>query len=360
MYATYSPEDNKLRLYPESRLDPETYAIVRDAGFRWAGAQELFVAPMWTPEREDLLLELCDEIEPEGESFADRQAARSERFENYHEARERDAENAAQAAHEVAHRIPLGQPILIGHHSEGAMRAHYRRVQRLQDKAVKNWRTAKFWEERAKAVKRHASYKAQPGVRARRIKKLEAERRRLVAQYTPREKRVLLSRRWDDHRADAPKIPHVWCGPGGRGGSWVPVEDLPKIEERNRRWIEHLDMRITYERELLEDQGALLALLEKPKRPKAPPLLNVRCPELTSENEYNRGQIISYAQVEATKATYARIANDYKGTRTTPDGAFRFRIASRRALDLSGDAWGYVAVFLSDSKEHPMPPEVRL
>jgi len=46
--ATYSPEDNKLRLYSSSRLDAETYARVRGAGFIYAPKQELFVAPMWT------------------------------------------------------------------------------------------------------------------------------------------------------------------------------------------------------------------------------------------------------------------------------------------------------------------------
>ena len=30
--ATYSPEDNKLRLYPDERLDAETYARVKAAG----------------------------------------------------------------------------------------------------------------------------------------------------------------------------------------------------------------------------------------------------------------------------------------------------------------------------------------
>lgn len=31
--ATYSPDDNKLRLYAASRLDQETYKKVHDAGF---------------------------------------------------------------------------------------------------------------------------------------------------------------------------------------------------------------------------------------------------------------------------------------------------------------------------------------
>lgn len=62
MTATYSPEDNKLRLYSLSRLSRDLYDRVKVAGFKWAPKQELFVAPMWTPDREDLLLDLCGEI----------------------------------------------------------------------------------------------------------------------------------------------------------------------------------------------------------------------------------------------------------------------------------------------------------
>ena len=57
--ATYSPDDNKLRLSAAHRLDAETYARVSSAGFKWAPKLEQFVAPCWTPEREDLALELA-------------------------------------------------------------------------------------------------------------------------------------------------------------------------------------------------------------------------------------------------------------------------------------------------------------
>ena len=70
--ATYSPEDNKLRLYSSTRLDRELYARVRRAGFIYAPKQELFVAPMWTPEREDFLIELCGEIDDEDKSLVER------------------------------------------------------------------------------------------------------------------------------------------------------------------------------------------------------------------------------------------------------------------------------------------------
>ncbi|EOS93548.1 type 11 methyltransferase, partial [Erwinia tracheiphila PSU-1] len=54
--ATYSPDDNKLRLYALHRLDDETWQRLKEAGFKSAPKQKLFVAPMWTPAREDLLI----------------------------------------------------------------------------------------------------------------------------------------------------------------------------------------------------------------------------------------------------------------------------------------------------------------
>jgi hypothetical protein len=49
--ATYSPDDNKIRLYASSRLDSETYARVKAAGFRWAPKQDLFFTT-WSPRAE--------------------------------------------------------------------------------------------------------------------------------------------------------------------------------------------------------------------------------------------------------------------------------------------------------------------
>ena len=111
MTATYSPDDNKLRLSATARLDAETFARVRDAGFRWAPKQEVFVAPMWTPQREDFLLELCGEIDDEDRSLVERAAERAERFEGYSGKRTVEAERTHAAVHTLADGIPLGQPI---------------------------------------------------------------------------------------------------------------------------------------------------------------------------------------------------------------------------------------------------------
>ena len=60
--ATYSPDDNKLRLYAVSRLDPETYKKVHDAGFRWAPKYRRCLSRQLDTGREDVLLSLAGEI----------------------------------------------------------------------------------------------------------------------------------------------------------------------------------------------------------------------------------------------------------------------------------------------------------
>src|SRR5688572_14260702 len=77
--ATYSPDDNKLRLYPFARLDAATYERIKAKGFKWAPRQELFVAPMWTPGRADLLVELCGDIGDDDSSLVERAEERAER-----------------------------------------------------------------------------------------------------------------------------------------------------------------------------------------------------------------------------------------------------------------------------------------
>ena len=112
--ATYSPEDNKIRLSASSRLSAEDYARVKAAGFKWAPKQEVFIAPMWTPEREDLALEFAGEIDDEDSSLLDRAEQRAERFEDYSDKRAADAESARKHVASIADGIPLGQPILVG------------------------------------------------------------------------------------------------------------------------------------------------------------------------------------------------------------------------------------------------------
>jgi len=251
MSATYSPDDDKLRLYSLTRLDDDTYARVRAAGFRRAPKQDLFVAPAWTPEREDLLVELAGEIGDEDTSLVERAEARAERFDGYQANRLHDAEAARAAVAAIADHIPLGQPILVGHHSERHARRDAERIRSGMQRAVKMWDTAQYWRARAAGAIAHAQYKERPAVRHRRIKGLEADRRRCVASYTPDPR--TRPQTWDG------KV-MVWVGPrGGRGGSWVDEARLPAIREYAERWIAHLDLRLLYERAMLDEDGGIAA-----------------------------------------------------------------------------------------------------
>jgi len=175
--ATYSPDDNKLRFYPRSRLDKPDYERIKAAGFIWAGAQELFVAPMWTPDREDLLIEWCGEIDDEDKGLVARAEDRAERFDGYRANRAADAESARQGVDRIGEHIPFGQPILVGHHSERHARRDCERMDNGMRRSVQMWETSQYWEQRAARAIDATKYKERPDLRARRIKKLEAEKR---------------------------------------------------------------------------------------------------------------------------------------------------------------------------------------
>ena len=271
MDATYDPADNKIRLRSVSRLPKELYDRVKTAGYHWAPQQKLFVAPMWTPEREDLAIELCGELGDEDTSLVERAEERAERFEEYGEKRAEDA-NRAHAAVEAITDVTMGAPILIGHHSEKHARRDAERIRSGMAKAVRMWETSKYWEARAKGALRHAKYKEDPGVRHRRIKGLEADLRKHEKE---RSKSIGGIQFWSSTltRDQALKIanydnalPH---------GTWsaldkneITVEEATKraVEAHTRnaewreRWIAHLQNRLTYERAMLGESGDIPVL----------------------------------------------------------------------------------------------------
>lgn len=257
--ATYSPEDNKIRLSAASRLDKDLYLRVKTAGFSWAPRQKIFVAPKWTPEREDLAIELAGEIGDEDTSLVDRAEDRAERFEQYGENRAADAERAHAAVEAISGGIPLGQPILIGHHSEKRARRDAEKIKSGMQRAVRMWETSKYWESRAKGAIMAAKYKELPAVRARRIKTLEAEVRSWIASYTRHpDQPDIMQRGYNSKEGDPPEA-HAWVGPKGRGGHWVRAASLPAIEKRAERWLAHLNNRLLYERAMLAEGGGLKA-----------------------------------------------------------------------------------------------------
>jgi len=289
--ATYSPDDNKLRLYPLHRLDEEMYKRVKDAGFKHAPRQGLFVAPMWTPDREDLLIELAGEIEDEDQSLFDRQEERAERFEEYSEKRVVESGQVLAAVDSLASAIPFGQPILVGHHSERRARKHAQKIENGMRRAINLFETSEYWERRAEASLRHAAYKERPDVRWRRIKKIEADLRKTERRLQDVQKFIKLWSSENLNRAMAlviAGIDHLHCcftlekyprAPEksqyeGSRSIWSALEDDIITAEQARdicipchertiarliRWTAHYRNRIAYERAMLDEQGGVLA-----------------------------------------------------------------------------------------------------
>lgn len=289
--ATYSPDDNKLRLYPASRLPREDYDRMKAAGFKWAPQQEIFVAPMWTPEREDLLLDLAGEIGDEDTSLTDRAEARAERFEGYSENRAEDAQHARQAVAAIADHIPMGQPILVGHHSERRARKDAERIENGMRRAVKMWETSEYWARRAKGALLHAKHKERPDVRARRIKGLEADKRKQERNKAEAEKwlaawskeglthdeaiaiadycRLNLPRKEGD-RPDFDGHPSAYTALTNASPTLYAPRTLAEVVDHAKRvypvyiahtarWIAHYENRLSYERAMLSDGGGLAA-----------------------------------------------------------------------------------------------------
>ncbi len=298
MTATYSPADNKLRLYSIARLDKETYQRVKDAGFSWAPKQEVFVAPMWTPAREDLLIELCGDIEDEDTTPEERAADRAERFGEYSDNADRRAASAERAVESITDGIPFGQPILVGHHSERHARRDAEKIQRGMRKVVDEMKRSDYWERRAKDCLRHQRYLEAAPVRHRRIKTIEADKRKSERSKADAEKFARAWSRPDLTLEQAKAIAnydHIsMCFPladyprempasqyEGPMSLWSALEDgvitpeqaaalaipahVRTIEWRNR-WIQHYENRLTYERAMLGEQGGIIADRVKPEK----------------------------------------------------------------------------------------------
>lgn len=382
--GTYSPEDNKLRLYPAQRLSPEEYDRVKAAGYKWAPKQGLFVAPMWTPARFDLLESMCGQIEDEDMSLVERAELRAERFEDYSGKRATEAHRAREHVQSISNGIPMGQPILVGHHSQRRAEKDAQKIENGMKKAVQLWDTAKYWESRAQGAISAAKYKEKPQVRARRIKTLGAEMRKferdkaeavkLLALWSKENlshelavkvagvSRLYLPRK----EGDAPDFdgkPSAYTAITNSSPTLYAPRTLaevvghakaayPRTIAHCNRWIEHYQNRIAYETAMLNEQGAG-ALIEKKPRPKQLPICNYDG-EVTIKSRY-RNPPETYKMHHMTKAEYAAIPSDNRGTWESADGTHRVKVTIIPREGVPRYEWRYGPVFLTDSKVHDVP-----
>lgn len=181
--CTYSPEDNKLRIYvveSDERFDETVKSQLKDTGFHWAPIQKLYYA-VWSPGREDLCVELGGEIVAEQTTMLERAETKSERLVNLAEKRAHESDAFGRAASALRDKLASGQPVLSGHHSQRKMEKQRDAAERSEALAGKLKATANYWLSRAEGVELHAIKKNHVRTRLSRIDTLFKELRDLQA-----------------------------------------------------------------------------------------------------------------------------------------------------------------------------------
>lgn len=303
--ATYSPEDNKLRIYPEgvrvdSVLTEAEYSAFKSAGYKWAAKQECFVCPRWTPTAEDWALRLCGEIGDEDYSATERAADRAERFSGYREKR-------ADEAGGLADTYDAG-PQAFGHQSRDRAERQARRHDRTRAHALNRWSKAEYWQARTEGVIAHALHRADPATRRGRIKTLETEQRKELKSWDEYAERFALwmkvptlegpdvpvIRNDDGYGIDPATSPagqlayrlanygcygnyrHPRTGrdsslyslltdavdpitPAEASELWRGGRDTLTMSAGRSRWMSHYELRLNYERAMLANEGGTAA-----------------------------------------------------------------------------------------------------
>ena len=84
--------------------------------------------------------------------YYERQAQRLERYTDLAEKKKEEGNNLIDRAHKMADVIPFGQPILVGHYSEGRDRNYRARINNTWDKGFKTLEQAEKYERKADTI----------------------------------------------------------------------------------------------------------------------------------------------------------------------------------------------------------------
>ncbi len=174
--ATYSPEDNKLRLYVDVRIDQEDWLLMKSNGWKYAPKQELFVC-YWSVSNEDFCLRLAGDILPEEMTMVERAEAKADRLLLLAQKRSDQCVGYQQAANNLMLRIDSNQPILGGHHSQRKAEKTQLQIERNIEKAEDTAQAVGYWVWRSKGVIGHADHKNNPRTIYNRIKTLSKDMR---------------------------------------------------------------------------------------------------------------------------------------------------------------------------------------
>lgn len=319
--TTYDPQDDKLRFYYFSRLDKEIWDEFKKAGFGYAPKQGCLFQ-VWSPLREDTCLKYSDEITEEESSLQERAELRFDRYVAYKENARDRADKAKEAVDTLTNGIPLGQPILVGHHSEKRARKDAERIENGLRRYVDELESADYWSWRAKGVLSHASYMERPDVIARRIKKLKAEIRKFERERMPQNMhldwvitdiiRDDLGKPWEFERKDLTE----------EEKEIIRTNTNAIIARRQAfcdRWLKHLRLRLTFEEAIYSGKGGI-ASDKKELTPGGAALFLSEWREIIRVNKNREGMIasatIKAGITETWRKSWVAQVDDIKGIMT--------------------------------------------
>lgn len=89
--------------------------------------------------------------------YAERKQAKIERFKELADKHGEKSRERARLSGAMASHIPMGQPILVGHHSEKADRAYRERIDNHMRKSVEHENAADYFERRVESIENNTS-----------------------------------------------------------------------------------------------------------------------------------------------------------------------------------------------------------
>lgn len=134
------------------------------------------------------------------EDYQERREARIDRLHARAESKAGEAESRMAAFHGIHEHIPMGQPILVGHHSEGRHRRDLERASAHADAALKAQTEARKLEERARAAEKNQAVSSDDPEAVRKLKEQIAAAEKTQETYRALNKIVKAKGLTDDEK----------------------------------------------------------------------------------------------------------------------------------------------------------------
>lgn len=179
-------EHDGVQVVHQSKPDSDIIERLKKSGFRWSSRQKLWYAK-GKPNQIALLKEIADyggeigeqkSFEEQMNDKLERSKRRSEYYQQKAESVEEESESLFEEATKMADVIPFGQPIHVGHYSEGSDRRYRERIENKMKKSIETAEKAKYYQDRSKSSSEYEDRTFNLETTLRRIERLEAEWRR--------------------------------------------------------------------------------------------------------------------------------------------------------------------------------------